>query len=65
MKKLTASLAALATIWGATAHAQGMEDPSRNGYYDQFKGKTVAFVPAAMGIDLTEGWAKIMQREAD
>ena len=65
MKKLTASLAALAAVWGVSASAQGIEDPSRNGYYDEFKAKSIAFVPAAMGIDLTEGWAKIMKREAD
>lgn len=61
---LTTAIAALAMTAGA-AFAQGIEDPDRVAYYEQFKGKSIAFVPAAMGIDLTEGWAKMMKREAD
>lgn len=45
---------ALAT---GVASAQGIDDPNRAEYYDAFKGKTVAYVPVAMGFDLTEGWA--------
>ncbi|MGH1367674.1 MAG: sugar ABC transporter substrate-binding protein [Maritimibacter sp.] len=64
--KLTATLAAMATtLTMGAAYADGIEDPSRDGYFEQFKGKTIAFVPASMGIDLTEAWAKMMQREAD
>src|SRR6187399_375564 len=37
--------------------AKGIDDPARDGYYAAFKGKKVAFVPIAMGFDLTEGWA--------
>ncbi len=48
--------AALAAFAGAAA-AQGIDDPTRGAYYDAFKGKTVAYVPVAMGFDLTEGWA--------
>ena len=61
----TAAAAALVALVGASACAEGIEDPNRAAYYEAFKGKTIAFVPAAMGIDLTEGWAKIMKREAD
>src|SRR6185437_15256111 len=28
-------------------------------------GKTIAFVPVTMGIDLTEGWAAVMKQQAD
>lgn len=60
----TIGAAALALLpFGASA--QGIDDPSRAAYFDEFKGKTIAFVPASMGIDLTEGWAKMMKREAD
>ncbi len=38
-------------------YAKGIDDPARNAYYEAFKGKRVAFVPIAMGFDLTEGWA--------
>jgi ABC-type sugar transport system substrate-binding protein len=39
------------------ALAQGIDDPTREPYYSSFSGKKVAFVPVAMGFDLTEGWA--------
>jgi ABC-type sugar transport system substrate-binding protein len=50
-------LAAAAGLIGTAALADGIEDPARGPYYDAFKGKTVAYVPIAMGFDLTEGWA--------
>ena len=37
--------------------------PRAHAYYAAFKGKKVAFVPIAMGFDLTEGWAAGMQEE--
>jgi ABC-type sugar transport system substrate-binding protein len=39
------------------AIAQGIDDPTRAPYYSAFQGKRVAYVPVAMGFDLTEGWA--------
>jgi len=52
-----------------TAHAQsqelGMDDPARDAYYEGFKGKRVVFVPVFMGLDLTEGWSKMMKQQAD
>ena len=44
---------------------QGMKDPARDNYYQVFKGKRVVFVPVFMGLDLTEGWAKMMKQQAD
>ncbi len=32
---------------------------------DQFKGKTVAFVPVALGYDLEDGWSAILKHQAD
>ncbi len=49
--------AAFALCAGAAVAQEGIDDPTRAPYYDSFKGKRVAFVPVAMGIDLTEGWA--------
>lgn len=58
MKLLKTLLVSAAMALGAgTALAQGIDDPTRAPYYDSFKGKRIAFVPVAMGMDLTEGWA--------
>ena len=53
----TAVLAAATTLCVGSALAQGIDDPTREPYYSAFKGKRVAYVPVAMGFDLTEGWA--------
>ena len=47
------------------AIAAGMDDPRRAEYFKTFEGKTIAFVPTLMGIDLTEGWASVMKEQAD
>ncbi|WP_083098982.1 sugar ABC transporter substrate-binding protein [Pseudophaeobacter leonis] len=52
-----AALTALVAFGGTMAAADGIDDPARASYYDAFKGKKVAYVPVAMGFDLTEGWA--------
>lgn len=50
---------------GAAAHAQSsMDDPARAGYYEALKDKRVVFVPVFMGLDLTEGWSKMMAQQA-
>ncbi len=63
-----AALAGLAlSLSGMAAHAdgQGIDDPRRADYFKDFAGKTIAFVPVTMGIDLTEGWAAVMKKQAD
>lgn len=58
MRLTAATLVASAIALGAgAAAAQGIDDPTREPYYSSFEGKTVAYVPVAMGFDLTEGWA--------
>jgi ribose transport system substrate-binding protein len=47
------------------AMADGIDDPRRVDYFKTFAGKTIAFVPVTMGIDLTEGWASVMKQQAD
>ncbi|MEJ8573558.1 sugar ABC transporter substrate-binding protein [Microbaculum marinum] len=56
LMKTTLFASALALAAGS-AFAQGIDDPTRTAYYEAFKDKTVAYVPVAMGFDLTEGWA--------
>jgi ribose transport system substrate-binding protein len=59
-----ATLAATMASMGL-AHAQNsMDDPARDGYYNALKGKRVVFVPVFMGLDLTEGWSKMMAKQA-
>lgn len=53
----TTLLAAAVALGAGSALAQGIDDPTRAPYYGSFEGKTVAYVPVAMGFDLTEGWA--------
>lgn len=53
----TALFAAAVAFSAGSALAQGIDDPTRDPYYSAFNGKTVAYVPVAMGFDLTEGWA--------
>ena len=53
----TALLAAAVAVTSVSVFGKGIDDPARDAYYAAFKGKKVAFVPIAMGFDLTEGWA--------
>ena len=53
----TTLLIATVALGAGTVMAQGIDDPTRAPYYSAFEGKTVAYVPVAMGVDLTEGWA--------
>ena len=57
MNRYLSTLLIAAAALSGTAHAQGLDDPTRQPYYNAFKGKRIAFVPVSMGIDLTEGWA--------
>ena len=63
MAFLCAGLVLSAT--SAMAEEKGLDNAvKRAPYYDSLKGKKVVFVPLAMGFDLTEGWAAIMQKQA-
>lgn len=65
--KLFAFVLSLATACSSLAQeaGKGMPDPARDSYYSSLKGKRVVFVPVFMGLDLTEGWAAAMKKEAD
>lgn len=59
-RTLAATLAAglsLAASHGAFAQGKGLDEPFRAGYKQALAGKTVGFIPVAMGFDLAEGWA--------
>ena len=66
-KHIGAALGFVFTLTGMAAYARadGIDDPRRSDYFKTFEGKTIAFVPVTMGIDLTEGWAAVMKRQAD
>src|SRR5580658_428642 len=63
---IAAAFGLVLSLTGAAAYAlaEGIDDPRRNDYFKTFAGKTIAFVPVAMGIDLTEGWASVMKQQA-
>jgi ribose transport system substrate-binding protein len=67
MRNIAAALGFVASLAGMTAlaKADGIDDPRRVDYFKTFSGKTIAFLPVTMGIDLTEGWASVMKKQAD
>ncbi len=60
----TAAIAAMA-IGSAAIAQQSMDDPARDAYYSTLEGRKVVFVPVFMGLDLTEGWSKMMADQAE
>jgi len=66
LKLVVSLIGAACMLAGLTleARAQGLVDPSRSGYLDAFKGKTVAFVPIAMGFDLAQAWNSQLAKQA-
>ena len=63
-KTLKLTIAVLALMLPLNAHAEkmGIADPARDKYYSALQGKKVAYVPLAMGFDLTEGWYAGMKK---
>src|SRR5450755_4685473 len=66
-RNITAALGFALALAGVVTQAMGdgIDDPRRADYFKLFAGKTIAFVPVTMGIDLTEGWAAVMKQQAD
>jgi len=54
---LLAAGLSLAAASAAFAQGKGLDEPFREGYKKALTGKTVGFIPVAMGFDLAEGWA--------
>jgi len=67
MKQIAATCGFALALTGmaVSALADGIDDPRRAEYFKTLEGKTIAFVPVTMGIDLTEGWASVMKQQAD
>ena len=67
MRNIFATIATMVSLSGMVgqASAQGIDDPRRADYFKVYVGKTIAFVPVTMGIDLTEGWASVLKKQAD
>lgn len=59
-----AACASLA-IAGSAFAQQSINDPARDAYYEGLTGRKVVFVPVFMGLDLTEGWSKVMASQAE
>lgn len=56
-KFATAAAVVGSTILGGQAVAQDNVDPTRAPFYEAFAGKTVAFVPIAMSLNIHQAWA--------
>jgi ribose transport system substrate-binding protein len=61
-----ALIAAIAAFVAASAVAQeGLVDEIRQPTMTALSGKKIVFVPMSMSFDLPEGWAAVMQKEAE
>lgn len=63
-RALAAALAVAATIVNPATAQEGVDNPTRNGYFEAVKGKKVVFIPMTMSVDLTIAWNDMMQRQA-
>ena len=55
----------LAATQGALAQGKGLDEPFRAGYQKALAGKTVGYIPVAMGFDLTQGWLDGLRKELE
>lgn len=53
-----------ATAGTALAQDAGIDNQNRNAYLAALKGKRVVFIAMTMQVDMTNAWAKMMQRQA-
>ncbi|MBL1418907.1 MAG: sugar ABC transporter substrate-binding protein [Alphaproteobacteria bacterium] len=65
MRKITMTAISSVMMASSVFAADGLVDQIRKPTFDALNGKTVVFVPMSMSFDLPEGWAAVMQREAD
>lgn len=63
-KTMFAAAAAVSISLTATV-TKAADDPAPATYSAALKGKRIVMVPMAMGFDLAQGWAAIIQREVD
>ena len=69
LRTLTAASLGLALTLaaGSAAFAQGkgLNEPFREGYKKALAGKTVGYIPVAMGFDLTQGWLDGLKKDLE
>ena len=58
-------LAGLSIGQAAFAQGKGIDEPFRAGYKSTLAGKSVVFVPVAMGFDLAQGWFEGLKKELE
>lgn len=59
---LSLGLTVAATV---LAQGKGLDEPFRDGYKKALAGKTVGYIPVAMGFDLTQGWYLGLKKELE
>ena len=68
-RHLTNTIAALALGLAASGAAfgqgKGLDEPFRAGYMKALEGKTVGYIPVAMGFDLTQGWLDGLKKQLE
>ncbi|MBS0447404.1 MAG: sugar ABC transporter substrate-binding protein [Proteobacteria bacterium] len=67
-RKIAAALGfmlGLAASPAALAQGKGLDEPFRVPYQKALAGKTVGFIPVAMGFDLSEGWYAGLKKELE
>lgn len=63
---MSITAAAVLALSSSAALAQkGIDEPIRGGYKKALQGKTVAFLPGAMAMDLAQGWLKGLKDELE
>ena len=69
MSRLVAGGALLAGLAGASsaalAQGKGLDEPFRAPYLKALEGKTIAYVPLAMNVDLMQGWYAGLKKELE
>jgi len=61
MSKILAGV--MIVVFAATMRPAGaLDDPTRAPYYESFKGKTVAYLPITMAVNITASWAAGLKR---
>ena len=65
IQTLMAATTALTISSAALVTSASAADPAPQIYADAMAGKRIMLVPMAMGFDLAQGWAAILQREVD
>ena len=63
MTTLTGLALALGLAGSALAQSKGLDEPFRDGYKKALAGKTVGYIPVAMGFDLDQGWYQGLKKE--